>query len=291
MPEPVPQEEPGPATPRRAGVRVRVRREPMLAASLLMLALLASVAAVPQAFTSGDPRACDLARSRETPSLAHPFGFDTLGCDYLVQTVYGARTSLSVAGLTLVATVVVALVLGGMAGYRGGWADVLVSRAADAWAAIPLLLGGVVVLTATERRGVLEVSLVLAIFGWPAMVRLVRGSVRTAASRDHVLAARALGAGPWRILRRHVLPNSVRPLLVYASAFAGVVVAAEATLTYIGTGLQQPTESWGLMLLRSQDRITQAPHLMVFPALALVFTVLAFVLLGEALRRRSPPDA
>ena len=119
------------------------------------------------------------------------------------------------------------------------------------------------------------------------MVRLVRTSVTTTASRDHVLAARALGAGSWRVLRRHVLPLSTRPLVAYASGFAGVVIAAEATLTYIGTGLQLPTISWGIMLFRAQDRVTQAPHLIVFPALALTFTVLAFVLLGEALRRRS----
>jgi ABC-type dipeptide/oligopeptide/nickel transport system permease subunit len=266
----------------------RVRREPMLVASLAMLALLAAMAVVPGLFTRVDPRACDLYRSREPPSPEHPFGIDTLGCDYLAQTVYGTRTSLSVAGLTLLVTVSLALVLGGLAGYRGGWLDAVLARATDAWASVPLLLGGVVVLTGREQRGVLTVALVLALFGWPAMVRLVRSSVMTSATRDHVLAARAIGAGSWRILRRHVLPLSVRPLVAYASGFAGVVIAAEATLTYIGTGLQLPTISWGIMLFRAQDRVTQAPHLIVFPALALTFTVLAFVLLGEALRRRSP---
>lgn len=260
----------------------------MLVVAVSMLTLLVALAVVPGAFTRTDPRACDLHRSREPPSLDHPFGIDTLGCDYLAQTIYGTRTSLSVAVLTLAVTVSVALVLGGLAGYRGGWLDTVVSRSTDAWASVPLLLGGVVVLTSTEQRGVLQVSLVLALFGWPAMVRLVRSSVKTTTSRDHVLAARALGAGSWRVLRRHVLPLSVRPLLAYASGFAGVVIAAEATLTYIGTGLQLPTISWGIMLFRAQDRVTQAPHLIVFPALALTFTVLAFVLLGEALRRRSP---
>jgi len=276
--------------PRRLRDRLRERasREPMLVVAASMLTLLVALAVVPGAFTRTDPRACDLDRSREPPSLDHLFGVDTLGCDYLAQIIYGARTSLSVAVLTLVVTVSVALVLGGLAGYRGGWLDTVVSRTTDAWAAVPLLLGGVVVLTSTEQRGILQVSLVLALFGWPAMVRLVRSSVMTSASRDHVLAARALGAGSWRVLRRHVLPHSVRPLVAYASGFAGVVIAAEATLTYIGTGLQLPTISWGIMLFRAQDRVTQAPHLIVFPALALTFTVLAFVLLGEALRRRSP---
>jgi oligopeptide transport system permease protein len=260
----------------------------MLVVAVSMLILLVALAVVPGAFTRTDPRACDLYRSREPPSLDHPFGIDTLGCDYLAQTIYGARTSLTVAVLTLAVTVSVALALGGLAGYLGGWLDTVVSRSADAWASVPLLLGGVVVLTSTEQRGILQVSLVLALFGWPAMVRLVRSSVMSTTSRDHVLAARALGAGSWRVLRRHVLPLSVRPLLAYASGFAGVVIAAEATLTYIGTGLQLPTISWGIMLFRAQDRVTQAPHLIVFPALALTFTVLAFVLLGEALRRRSP---
>ena len=276
--------------PRRLRDRLRERasREPMLVVAVSMLTLLVALAMVPGAFTRTDPRACDLDRSREPPSLDHPFGIDTLGCDYLAQTIYGTRTSLSVAVLTLVVTVSVALLFGGLAGYRGGWLDTVVSRTTDAWASVPLLLGGVVVLTSTEQRGILQVSLVLALFGWPAMVRLVRSSVMTSAGRDHVLAARALGAGSWRVLRRHVLPLSVRPLVAYASGFAGVVIAAEATLTYIGTGLQLPTISWGIMLFRAQDRVTQAPHLIVFPALALTFTVLAFVLLGEALRRRFP---
>ena len=216
--------------PRRLRDRLRERasREPMLVVAVSMLTLLVALAVAPGAFTRTDPRDCDLDRSREPPSLDHPFGIDTLGCDYLAQTIYGTRTSLSVAVLTLVVTVSVALVLGGLAGYRGGWLDTVVSRSTDAWASVPLLLGGVVVLTSTEQRGILQVSLVLALFGWPAMVRLVRTSVTTTASRDHVLAARALGAGSWRVLRRPVLPLSTRPLVAYDTKQPGQAPDAAA---------------------------------------------------------------
>ena len=251
-----------------------------------LLALVVAMAAVPGAFTRGDPESCDLSRSLEGPSREHPFGFSVFGCDYLTDTVYAARTSLAIAGLTLVGTVAVAVVLGSLAGFFRGWVDVLVSRATDVWAAMPLLLGGIVVLSALERRGVLSVSLVLVLFGWPAMVRLHRASVLQIASRDHVVAARALGASPMRVLLRHVLPGAMRPLLAYASAYAGLVIGVEATLTYFGVGLQQPTLSWGLLLLQAQNRLAQAPHLLL-PALLLLVTVGSLVVLGQALQKAS----
>lgn len=254
-----------------------------MAAALLVP--LVGLAGWPGLIARADPADCTLTRSVRPPSPDHPFGFDVQGCDYLAQTVYATRTSLVIAVLVLTATGVVALVLGSLAGFLGGWIDAVVSRATDVWSGIPLVLGGVVVLSGTERRGVLEVSLVLSVFGWPAMVRLLRGSVIATRQLDYVLAARALGASRWRLLRRHVLPGATRPLLVYLSAYAGVVIAAEATLTFAGVGLQQPTQSWGILLHQAQHRVGDAPHLLVFPALFLTATVCGFVLLGEALRR------
>ena len=272
----------------RTAAATRGRRRPGLDVVLpsAVLAVVVAMALVPQAFTTGDPQRCELSRSLDGPSAGHLFGFSLLGCDYWTDTVHAARASVAIAALTVVGTVAVAVVLGSLAGFCRGWVDVLVSRVTDVWASLPLLLGAIVVLSGLQVRGILVLSAVLVLFGWPAMVRLQRATVLQVASRDHVLAARALGASPARVLLRHVLPGALRPLLAYASAYAGLVVGVEATLTYVGIGLQQPTLSWGLLLLQAQDRLAQAPHLLL-PAGLLLLAVGSLVLLGQALQRRT----
>ena len=276
------------ATPdvRRAG---RWQGRGRLITAGLLLGVLIVMALVPSLFTDADPRACNLSRSLLPPGGDHPFGFDLQGCDYLAKTVYGARSSLGITVLVVLGTGVVALVLGAIAGFVGGRTDTVLSRITDVWSGIPLLLGGLLVLSGTDDRGPLQVSLVLIVFGWPAMVRVLRASVLETRQRDFVTAAQALGARPTRVLVKHVLPHSMRPLIISASAYAGFIVAAEATLTFAGVGLRRPTESWGIQLFEAQARIAVAPHLLVFPALFLVAAVVGFVLLGEALRR-SPTD-
>ncbi len=271
---------------RRAG---RWQGRGQLITAGLLLALLTVMALFPSLFTDADPRACSLGRSLERPSGEHLFGFDLQGCDYLAKTVYGTRTSLGITVLVVLGTTLVALVLGGLAGFLGGRTDTVLSRLTDVWSGIPLLLGGLLVLSGTDDRGPLQVALVLTVFGWPAMVRVLRASVLETRERDFVTAARALGARPARVLLKHVLPHSLRPLIVSASAYAGLIVAAEATLTFAGVGLARPTESWGIQLFEAQARVAVAPHLLVFPAVFLVTAVIGFVLLGEALRR-GPAD-
>lgn len=251
-----------------------------------VLLLLTLMALVPAAFAFADPDDCQLSRSLDKPGAGHVFGYDIQGCDYLAQTVYGTRTSLGLAVLVIVGTTLIALVIGSLAGFVGGRTDALLSRVTDVWSGIPLILGGVIVLSGTDGRGLRQVALVLVLFGWPPMVRVLRASVVEIRARDYVTAARALGARPSRVLRKHVLPNALRPLLVFASAYAGVIVAAEATLTFAGVGLARPTYSWGIQLFLAQDRIAQAPHLLI-PALFVVAAVIAFVMLGEALRKRT----
>ena len=253
-----------------------------------MLLAFVVVSVFPRLVTSADPERCDLSRSLDGPSAQHPLGFSVFGCDYLAESIYASRTSLTIAAVTVVGTVLIALVLGSVAGFYGGWVDVVVSRATDVWTAVPLLLGAIVVLSALRVRGVATVALVLIVFGWPAMVRLQRASVQAATAHEYVTAARALGAAPRRILLRHVLPNALRPLLSYASAYAGLVIGIEATLTYVGVGLQQPVLSWGQLLLQAQNRLSQAPHLIV-PAVLLVLVVSSLVLLGQGIRRAADP--
>jgi oligopeptide transport system permease protein len=272
------------ATPevRRAA---RLQGKGRLITAGLLLGVFALMALVPSLFTDADPRGCRLSESLLRPSAAHPFGFDLQGCDYLAKTVYGARTSLGIAVLVVLGTTLIALVVGALAGFVGGRTDTVLTRLTDVWSGIPLILGGLLVLSGTDDRGPLQVAAVLIVFGWPVMVRVVRASVLETRERDFVAAARALGARPSRVLIKHVLPHSVRPLIVAASAYAGFIVAAEATLTFAGVGLGRPTESWGIQLFEAQARVAVAPHLLVFPALFLVAAVVGFVLLGEALRR------
>ena len=255
----------------------------------VVLAGFVLMALWPGLFTSVGPRSCTLSRSLDGPQSGHPFGFSVFGCDYLAETVYGTRGSLSVAALTVVGTVLIGLLLGSLAGFYGGWIDTVVSRATDVWTAIPLLLGGVVLLSALQVRGIVPVSLVLVLFGWPAMVRLQRASVLQASSLEYVAAARALGAPPRRVLWRHVLPNAVRPLIGYAMSYAGLVIGVEATLTFVGVGLQLPALSWGIQLFQAQNRLLSAPHLLVFPALFLVLAVGSLVLLGRVVSRTVDP--
>jgi len=266
-------------TPRR-----RPRPGAQLVVAAVLLTALTAVAVAPGAFTSADPEDCSLSRSVQAPSWAHPFGYDVFGCDYLAQTLYGARASLVLAVAVVLGTGVIALVVGTLAGFAGGVLDAVLSRLTDVWSGIPLILGGVVLLSASDQRGLPQVVLVLVAFSWPPMVRVMRASVQQVRARDHVAASRALGAGPWHLVTRHVVPNAVRPLVVFASGYAGVVIAAEAILTFSGVGLARPTESWGILLFQAQDRLSQAPHLLVFPGAFLVAAVLGFVLLGEGLR-------
>lgn len=182
----------------------------------------------------------------------------------------------------------VALVLGAVAGLRGGAVDTVISRATDVAFGVPLVLGGLVVLAVQDQRGIPQVAAVLAALSWPAMLRLMRIAVITQLQAAYVEAARALGASGWRIVLRHVLAGAVGPVLVYATALTGTIVAAEATLSFMGVGLQLPAISWGLQLAAAQHHIGQAPHLLI-PGAFVMLAVLGFVLVGEALRDALDP--
>jgi oligopeptide transport system permease protein len=271
---------------RRTARRARRRPNLQLITAGVLLSVLTAMAVAPGAFTDADPRECSLSRSLVPPSWENPFGFDIFGCDYTAQTIYGTRASLLLAVVVVVGAGLLALVLGTLAGYAGGWSDTVISRLTDVWSGIPLILGGIVLLSGTDERGLGQVIAVLVVFSWPPMVRVMRVSTQQVKALDYVTAARALGVGPVRLLRRHIVPNAVRPLVVFASAYAGVLISAEAILTFAGVGLQRPTQSWGILLFQAQARLIQAPHLLIFPSVFLVAAVLGFVLLGEGLRRR-----
>ncbi len=271
----------------RSPWRMLLRRPLFWLAAVILLVMLAfAVAPAPFAglFGNGDPRACDLANSKVESAPGHPFGFDLQGCDIWAGAVYGAQASISVGLLATAIALAIALVLGLIAGMGGRAADWVVSRLTEVFLGFPFLLAAIVVLNMLGTRSVLTVGIVLGVFGWPMMARLMRASVRSVAGADHVLAARTMGLGTGRIVTRYVVPNAVQPVLLLATLTIGAVIVAESTLTYLGIGLSSPAISWGLQIAAGSRVFQTAPHVLVLPSVMLALTVLAVVALGEELR-------
>ena len=211
------------------------------------------------------------------------------GCDYYANVIYGARISLSIGVLSVIGILVIGVLIGALAGYFGGITDSILARFTDVFFGIPLLLGALILLTVTAQRTIFTVSLALVAFGWMTAMRLVRSSVISIKNSEYVQAAQALGASTYRILVRHILPNALAPVIIYATISIGVFIAAEATLTFLGIGLQAPEISWGLQINLGQNVFLTAPYLVLFPAGFLSVTVLAFIMLGDALRDALDP--
>ena len=267
----------------------QLRRNPLFVGPAVVIVLFTVMAVAPGLFTRTDPRACDLSHSLLRPSARHWFGYDLQGCDYYARVIHGARVSMTVGIATVAGTTLVAVVLGTLAGFYGGIVDTVIARVTDVWFALPTVLGAVVVLSVLGGNGLPQLTLVLVLFGWPTMTRLMRSAVLSVRDMEYVTAARALGAGDLRLMWRHILPNALAPVIVYGAIRVGIVIAAEATLSCLGLGLQLPSISWGLMIAGAQPRLLTAPHLLLFPGLFLSVTVLAFVLLGDALRDAFDP--
>lgn len=276
-----------PQKARPSALRLLLRRPLFWMASVILLIMLAfaiAPAAFAGLFGNGDPRACDLANSKIESAPGHPFGFDLQGCDIWAGAVYGAQASITVGLLATVIALAIALVMGLLAGMGGRIADWIVSRLTEVFLGFPFLLAAIVVLNMFGTRNVLTVGVVLGVFGWPMMARLMRASVRSVTRADHVLAARTMGLGIGRIITRYVVPNSVQPVMLMATLTIGGVIVAESTLTYLGIGLSSPAISWGLQIAAGSRVFQTAPHVLVLPSIMLALTVLAIVALGEELR-------
>lgn len=261
-------------------------RRPFLLVALLIIAVVAGMAIWPGLFTGIDPRDCELADSRMTPRDGHPFGYDMQGCDYFSGVVHGARVSLLVGVLVAAITFVIALVAGALAGFFGGLVDTVISRTADVVLGVPVTIASLVILYQFKQRGVGTIVFVLVLFTWAGTMRYLRGSVLQVKQLEYVQAARVLGVGRWLVLWRHVLPNAITPLLVMSTLSVGAGMTAEAGFSILGVGIRLPAFSWGLQIASaSSDGNWQvAPLLMLFPALMLALTTLAFVVVGENLR-------
>ncbi len=249
-----------------------------------------------------DSSALDIFGTPTGPSSAHLFGVDQIGRDVFSRTVYGARVSLIVAITSTGIATVIGIVTGLLAGYYRGWTDTIVSRSVDVLLAIPYLLlatglatactlGGTGCLGGLIKPGLGVVIFVIAFTSWTYMTRIIRGQVLSLREKEFVESARSVGASNARIIFREILPNLVAPIVVYASILVPQVILYEAALSFLGVGVQPPTASWGQMISDATPIFADAWWYMVFPGLALLFTVLAFNLVGDAMQDALNPRA
>jgi oligopeptide transport system permease protein len=266
-----------------------LRRNPVFIISALVILFLVFISLWPGAITSGSPLKCDLAKAQQGSGPGAPFGYNGQGCNVYTRTVYGARTSVTVGVLATLGVALLGSVLGGLAGFFSGSWDSLLSRITDIFFAIPVVLGGLVLLSVVTSNTVWPVIGFMVLLGWPQISRIARGSVITAQQNDYVQAARALGASNSRLLLRHIAPNAVAPVIVVATIALGTYIALEATLSYLGVGLKPPSVSWGIDISAASPYVRNAPHALLWPSGALAVTVLAFIMLGDAVRDALDP--
>lgn len=267
-------------------------REPGIVAPLLLLAGLTILALAAPLFSATPADLGNIAERRfvaplgRTPDGAmHILGTDRFGRDLLQRLLLGARISLAVGVLAALIALAVGATLGAVAGYAGGWTDRIVVALTDVALAvprIPLLL----LIAATAPPGIGVTILAIGLTGWMTVARLIRADVRAMRLRDHVEAARALGAGPPRLLLRHVLPHAMAPALVATALGTGAAIQIEAGLSFLGLGVQPPTASWGNLIAAGRDALVIAPWVALAPALAVVAVVLACSLIADALEAR-----
>jgi oligopeptide transport system permease protein len=266
-----------------------LRRRPIFWVSAFLILGAIVLAAFPGMFTSLDPRFCELSNSMAPPSSGHWFGYDRQGCDIFARTMYGAKASVMVGVGTTIMVVVLGVAIGSAAGFFGGWIDSLLSRITDIFFAIPLILAAIVGMSLVTQRNVWTVILILSAFGWTSIARITRGAVIEAKNDDYVMAARALGVSKLGTLVKHVLPNSMAPIIVIATISLGTFIAAEATLSFLGIGLPSTSVSWGADISTAQVTLRSGSMILFYPATALALTVLGFIMMGDALRDALDP--
>jgi len=260
-----------------------------IAAGLILVVVV--VALFPGLFTSVDPRAAELTKSNQGGESGHLLGFTLQGADVFSRIIWGTRASLTVGLLATIIVTLVGIVIGSLAGFYGGWLDAIVSRIGDIFFAIPTVLGAIVLMSILPTRTPLTVALVLSVFAWPQIARVMRGSVLSARGSDYVTASAALGVSRFRILLRHVVPNAITPVIVVATVSLGTFIVAEATLSFLGIGLPPSTMSWGNDINAARTSLRVSPAPLFWPAAALSVTVLSFLLMGDVVRDALDPKA
>lgn len=261
-----------------------IRRNPLATVGLLLVSIFVLFAFFAPWIAPKDPAHIDLPTRLQSPSANHWFGTDELGRDIFSRVIHGARISMLVGASVVAASLVLGLIFGSIAGYYGGGIDrffnVVVMNAFLSFPGILLAIAFVAFL----GPGLFNLILALSIGGWVGYARLVRAQVLATREKEFVEAARALGASDWRVVTRHILPNVIQPVIVQAAIGMAAAVLAEATMSFLGLGVPPPTASWGSMLNDGRAHLFDAPHLVLFPAAAVMLAVLSFNFIGDALR-------
>jgi len=271
---------------------------------LALLALIALAAPLSEALLGLDANRVDLLGRLAPPSWAHPFGTDELGRDLFVRLSYGGQVSLAVALAAAVFSAVIGTLVGLAAGYFGGRLDAFLMRFTDGVISLPLLpllivlvaidLSKISIPSAwleSQHIALYQIIIVIALFGWTTVARLVRAETLALKNREFVRAAVALGAGGPRIIFRHILPNAISPIIVATTLSIGNIILLESVLSFLGLGIQPPIASWGNMLTNAQELMWSAPALAVWPGLMIFLTVIAFNFLGDGLQDALDPRA
>ncbi|MFJ3900879.1 ABC transporter permease [Streptomyces sp. NPDC090025] len=272
-----------------------LRRNPYFLVASVLIFFLLLITAFPGLFTSASPTTGDLVHHyMGKPELSKIgsegwLGYDIQGRSVYARLIHGTRASIMVGvAVTLIVTIL-GSIMGMLAGYFGGVIDAILSRITDIFFGIPFLLGAMVVLQSFAERTIWVVVFALAFLGWTQITRVMRGAVITVKQADYVHAAKALGAGTTRILIKHILPNAMAPVIVVATIALGGYISAEATLSYLGLGLAAPTVSWGVDISAGVQAIRTSQHILLYPSIMVSITVLAFIMLGEAVRNALDP--
>jgi peptide/nickel transport system permease protein len=283
---PTPADIPAAMLPRGQALRRGLRANPLLLAgalTALFILVVAVLAALLAPFPGDAGTATHPFTVLKPPSAAHWFGTDQVGRDVLSRVIYGARISPLIAVIVLATACLIGIPLGIAAGYFGGWVDEVIMRVTDIFLAFPSLLLALA-LAAVLPASLTSLTIAIAVTWWPWYTRLIRGQAASVAGRPYIDSCRALGIPRWRIIVRHILPNSVTPLIVQVSLDVGGVILTASALSFLGLGAQDPTPDWGLMVAEGQNYFTTAWWVVTFPGIAIMVTAFAFNLIGDGLR-------
>jgi peptide/nickel transport system permease protein len=281
-------EELGIARPLRADIWRRFRRNRLAMVGLTFVVLLVLVAIFAPAIAPYSITERTSGSARQPPSLDHLFGTDAIGRDVFSRVVYGARVSLRIGILATAISLIIGVLLGAVAGFAGGTTGTLIMRLTDVFLAIPYIVLAVAIATVLGRSEN-SIIIIIGVIGWTSICRIVRASFLSLKRLEYVEAATALGFSRLRIMFRHILPNALQPIIIYGTIAIGSVILTEAALSFVGVGPQDPTPAWGKMVSDAKSSLTNAPHMLFFPAGAIFLTVLSFVFIGDGLRDALDP--
>ena len=270
-------------------IKRKIRRDKGVWLAIAFI-LLITILAVGIGFTDADPDAMNLQKMYGAPDAENLFGTDELGRDYLTRVIYGARVSLIVGLLAMVASVTIGVAVGMIAGYFGGLIDNILMRIVDVFCSIPWLIM-VTVVSLFLKRGITSIIIVIGCFGWMEISRLVRTETMAAKNREYVQYARLIGVSGWKIMLLHILPSIFPVIITAATGAMANAIMMESSMSFLGIGIQAPMSSWGTLLQSAQSTLSKAPHMAILPGILIICSICSFNKLGDLLRLIAEPRA